>query len=144
MDAPHFSKHYRRLEGLLAELRALVLADDPRGLRPFWTAFERELRDHLAAEETCLLPAFGETHANKARSLRQDHAQIKDLLEEIGMRIDLHLVRAKAVDHLIDVLREHTRREDAWMDAWTRRYRLDSAVFRLRKALRHDAAGRVA
>jgi hypothetical protein len=142
MDANHFSKHYRRLEGLLAELRALVLADDPRSLSRFWTAFERELRDHLAAEESSLLPAFGETHLHKARALRQDHAQIRELVEEIGLRIDLHLLRARAVDQLIDLLREHTLREEAWIDAWTRSCRPDFMVFRLRRVLHHDGEPR--
>lgn len=111
-------EHHRILERALWELRREAHDDDPTALRDAWALFERELTAHLDAEERFILPRFAEAHADEAQGLRREHDEIRRLVLELGVGVDLHCLRATAADQLIDRLRAHARREDALLYPW--------------------------
>ncbi len=110
--------HHRRLDALLDELRATARADDPRALCACWSRFAGELAAHLAAEEEHLIPAFAIAQPDEARALLREHAEIRKLVDELGVGVDLHLLRVPTFDRLVERLRAHARREDALFYPW--------------------------
>jgi Hemerythrin HHE cation binding domain len=111
-------RHHERLESLLEDLKVLSHGDDSRALCLCWAAFDRELGDHLRAEEEHLLPEFAHEHPLEARGLLIEHAEIRGLVAELGVTVELHLLRADVADRLIELLRAHARREDAMLYPW--------------------------
>ena len=47
-----------------------------------------------------------------------EHARIRQLLGELGVGVDLHLVRLELAREFIDFLRAHARREEALLYRW--------------------------
>jgi hemerythrin-like domain-containing protein len=111
-------EHHRHVQRLLKSLAIQVREDDPRDLCAYWTTFERELNDHIAAEEEFLLPAFARAFPHDAATVYREHERIRELLDDLGLQIDLHCVRAEVVDQLIQRLAEHADREDALLYPW--------------------------
>jgi hemerythrin superfamily protein len=113
MTAGEFlSEHHRHLEGLFLALVARAQQGDCAALQKEWSLFERELLRHLELEETEILPRFGQRHPREARKILAEHAQIRGDLEEMGVCLDLHLLRAQAVEDFVRRLSEHARREE--------------------------------
>jgi hypothetical protein len=110
--------HHRGLEAACADLLSGTFADDPIGLCACWRRFERSVEAHFAAEESLLLPGFAKIAPEQAQLVRDDHARIRRLLAEVGLEVDLHLVRARTVEALIDELHRHAEREDAFLYRW--------------------------
>jgi hypothetical protein len=113
--------HHVGIEKLLEELKEQAHSDNPRELGACWSRFEHALQMHLADEEEHILPRFAEADPVEARAILADHAEIRRLLLELGVGIDLHLLRANVADQLLDRLRAHARREDAGMYPWALR-----------------------
>jgi hemerythrin-like domain-containing protein len=114
--------HHRQIEQLLDELKTLSRGDDSRALCAAWARFDRALEDHMRAEEEHLLPAFFDAHPVEARELLRDHAEIRRLVSELGVTVELHQLRADLADRLIERLREHARREDRSLYPWAARH----------------------
>ena len=114
--------HHRELEVACSALLATVDEGCPRMLTKQYRVFERAVIDHMAAEDTIILPGF-EGHAPaEAHALGLEHAAIRKLLLQLGIEVELHLVRLETVKHLIDTLHAHAAREDAWMYPWAQVY----------------------
>lgn len=116
--AEHHHKLDRQLDGLVARAKE----DDPTALRATWTAFDRELLRHMELEEAEILPGFARQDAAGARAILADHAEIRSGLLEMGVDLDLHLVRAEAIETFVRQLKEHARREEAALYAWAARH----------------------
>lgn len=119
-DGPRLllADHHRELESSCRGLLAHAYGDDPRDLILYYRAFERATLAHLAAEEELILPLY-EAHApDDAEAIRGEHAAIRQLLFRIGIDVELHIVRAETVRHLIETLQLHADREDATMYPW--------------------------
>jgi len=112
------AEHHRALEEAGSELLARTYADEPRALSQEYRVFEREVLDHLAAEELVILPGYQDASPHDAAAIRADHAAIRQQLFRVGLEIDLHLIRAHTVERLLAQLREHAQREDAAMYPW--------------------------
>jgi iron-sulfur cluster repair protein YtfE (RIC family) len=117
---------HRHVEELLEQMRSAVQVDDPRALCEAWTGFERELTEHMRFEEEVLLPRFAEVEPFEARALRSEHDDLRRLIDELGVRTDLHALRAEVADQLFARLRAHARREDAILYPWAARYLADA------------------
>ena len=91
-------------------------------MRAEWTTFERTLSRHLEQEETELLPGFATHDAAEARAILAVHADIRAALLEIGLGLDLHLLRTEAVQEFVKQLRAHAQREDATLYDWAHRH----------------------
>lgn len=113
-----FADHHQRIEAGFRALLAATYADDSSDLVTQFRAFERELLDHVAAEEETILPAYEHFHPDDARRIRDDHARIRQSLMRIGVDAELHLIRAEQVEALIRELRAHASHEDAHMYPW--------------------------
>ena len=111
-------EHHRALEEAASELLARTYADEPRGLASEYRVFEREVLDHLAAEELVILPGYQAASPSDAAEIRAEHAAIRQQLFRVGLEIDLHLIRAHTVERLLAQLRAHARREDVAMYPW--------------------------
>ncbi len=108
-----------RLDQDHVELRLLLLrlsqdARDPSGsaLRATWNELEPRLLVHLDAEEQYLLPLVEGSHPAQADCTRSEHAQIRRMLSELGVAIELHTAREPMINELIRTLDEHAERED--------------------------------
>lgn len=111
--------HHREIEVACREMLACTYADDPLQLIEQYRVFERAILDHLGAEEEMILPAYAEAAPADARALRDDHAALRQQLFQLGVEVELHLVRAQTLCELIDQLHAHAAREDASMYPWS-------------------------
>ena len=115
------SEHHLVLDEQLDRLIEEAQALGPRDLRTRWTKFETELLRHLEYEEATILAAFARQHAREAQAIRDEHARIRAALLELGVSLDLHLLRCEAVTNFVGQLRAHGRREEALLYPWARR-----------------------
>ena len=116
------AEHHRDLDRRLASLVAQARENDPIELRAEWSRFERELLRHMEIEETTIVPTFSRRHPLQAADIVADHVAIRSLLLEMGVDLDLHLLRAASVDRLVEMLRSHARREDAVFYRWAQQH----------------------
>jgi hypothetical protein len=72
-------------------------------------------------EERHVLPAFRAVDKREADDLLREHHLIRCRLMDLGVGVDLHLLRVEVVADFIAVLRAHARREDALMYHWAER-----------------------
>lgn len=65
-------------------------------------------------EEKELLPAYADSSpeaAQLAQQLRAEHTIVRQLLDGLGLDIQLHLIRAVALERFITALRQHAQLE---------------------------------
>ena len=106
------TKDHERLEALFCELENAVDGADQPTIQRGWGEFERGLQAHFDAEERLLFPLLeGKYPAEVARALA-DHARVRALLADLGVRTDLHLLRKDVAAELLTRLREHAAWED--------------------------------
>lgn len=86
--------------------------DDREQVRALWTEFECGLEAHMEAEERHLMPLLATLSERETRILLEEHARIRAQLAELGVGVDLHLVRLEAAQAFIDHLRQHAAHED--------------------------------
>ncbi len=129
--------NHARLETTFERLLDAMAVGAPEA-RELWTELDHGLLSHLEAEERYVLPAFATIDRLAARELLADHAQIRELLLELGVAMDLHALRYEHSKEFIRVLRSHAAREDNLLYHWADT-RLDA---HLRAAARHHAAAR--
>jgi hypothetical protein len=107
---------------LLAELlRALADAahrGDTAAMTTLFNQIDKPLRDHLTLEDETILPPFSEADPAQALVLRDQHARIRRRLEDLGIALELHTLRAGMVDDFIELLYAHAVREERAMYAW--------------------------
>jgi len=119
--------HHQELEQRFAALVENAEANDALELRAVWASFERDLTRHLELEERELLPAFARGQPAEAGRLLAEHADIRRRLLDLSMRLDLHFLRADAVQEFVARLRDHARRESALLYPWAEREGGDDA-----------------
>lgn len=116
------TEHHRALDECVERLLARVRDGDLNDVRAEWTSFERALSRHLEQEEAEILPGFARDDAAAAREILAEHAQIRSALLELGVHLDLHLLRAEQVETFAAQLRAHAKREEAALYAWAQRH----------------------
>lgn len=109
-----------RLDKLFEDLVAAFRADARDEAAQLWTAFDAGLLAHFDLEEKRVLPEFTKAYPVEAAALAREHTEIRALLDELGIGVDLHLTRADSVAHFVEVLKKHAKREDALMYRWAR------------------------
>jgi hemerythrin superfamily protein len=117
-DAILLDDHHRRLERTCSDLLADTYADDPRALCARWRQFEAELLDHMRAEEDVILPGYEQVAPEEARAIRNDHARLRELVQQLGVEVELHQIRLHTVRELLERLQRHAEREDSAMYPW--------------------------
>jgi hypothetical protein len=114
--------HHEGIEQRLLDLGHESYGEDSRALCECWARFERELQEHFCDEQIYLFPAFSQAHPEEARPLLAEHAQIRQLVTELGIGVELHNVRAERIEKLLVMLRAHSQREDELLYPWALRH----------------------
>jgi hemerythrin superfamily protein len=109
---------HRELEAACEELVGAVFEDDPEAFAARWDAIDRTLREHMAAEEASLFPAHERIAPDDVKQLRTEHAQIREMLDEIGAHVSRHGIHAERLRRLVALLKVHVAREDATLYRW--------------------------
>ena len=120
---------------MLASILELVHVDLPPQLAARWTLYEDGLLAHLDAEEMYLLPELSRHDAARADVIRAEHATIRALLAEVGVGLELHIVREDQMQRLAAFLRRHAEAEEADVYTW--------ADENLEEGSRHGLIGRL-
>jgi hypothetical protein len=113
-------EHHRVLDEHLDKLVMSAQVLDAAELRAEWSDFERELLRHLEYEEAEILPGFAAQNPAEARAILAEHASVRATLTELGLSLDLHLLRSEAVENFVQQLKAHARRENEMLYAWAR------------------------
>jgi hemerythrin-like domain-containing protein len=152
MDHDVLSQHHAELDRRVAALLTSADGGDCHDLAIAWDGFERELTAHFDLEERELFRRFMLEHPEEVAVLRQDHEALRRDLLALGVRADLHCLRAEAVRAFIIDLRAHATREeqslyrwartDVAHDAWTKiarglREARDSVALSVRESIDH-------
>lgn len=103
---------HRRLEQVFDALLNYVHVDDRLGMQAAWRDFERGLTTHLQIEDEVMLPLLERACLNEAATIRKEHRLIRSMLAELGVRLDVHLLREETVEAFVALLRAHAARED--------------------------------
>ncbi len=125
--------HHRELDALFDKLLLDMHGGDSATCQATWSRFERALLDHIEAEEVFLLPSFDGVHGREATIIRQEHAEIRHLLADMGVRLELHAVREEHVEKLIEALRKHAEREERLLYPWAEKLAPDLAISLMHK-----------
>jgi hemerythrin superfamily protein len=116
----HLLADHQRLDALFDRLLNVVHAGDWAASHATWSRFEQDLLNHIDAEEVFLLPTFERVDPRETAGLRQEHATIRYLLADMGVRLELHAVKEENVQRLVDSLRAHAAREEALLYGWAK------------------------
>lgn len=122
------TEHSREIETTCCELLGRTYADDPHELVEAYRRFEHEMLDHLDLEEQMLFPGYAAHAPDDARTLADEHAELRQLLYRLAIDVELHTVRAESVTKLVTRLREHAAHEDAGLYPWAARHLPAGAV----------------
>jgi iron-sulfur cluster repair protein YtfE (RIC family) len=110
------------------ELCERARAGDWRALDEAWRAFAIDLETHLAFEEEVLFPAYAQATIERRELVKRlvaEHAAIRQMLEHIGVEIQLHTIRASTVELFTDLMREHAALENIRLYPWARARAID-------------------
>jgi len=135
------AEDHRELDARIERLLARVRDGDPTELRPEWSTFERALSRHLEQEEAELLPGFARDDAPGARAILAEHAEIRGALLDMGVNLDLHLLRAEQVERFVERLRAHAKREEAALYTWAERHIAPRGWQAIKRSLQDAAHG---
>ena len=132
--------HHTRLVTLLEGLVAEAKKDDRSKLRPMWATFESALLAHINAEEAELLPPYRRGHPVEAQAIEEDHRFFRKTLVEFGVDLDLHLMKASAVETFGRRLRAHAASEDRELYPWAKRALPPEVLARFRRIAEGEPA----
>jgi hemerythrin-like domain-containing protein len=129
------ARDHEQLDRLFEELLNALRGDAREEALRLWSQFEEGLARHMEFEEKSILPALQKLEPKEAQDLLDEHAKIRARLAELGVGVDLHLIRPEIVSEFIEQLRRHARREDALCYRWAERHLGESERDRLAGAL---------
>lgn len=110
--ATRLTRDHAELDALLTCLVQDAEAPSPGALEATWDVFECRLTHHMEAEERFLLPLVEVSNPAEVARTRKEHIQIRDMLAELGLAIELHAIRASDILKLSELLRAHAKHED--------------------------------
>lgn len=109
---------HRRLEQLCDALEEAFAADAREDTQQLWSELARGLEAHFTLEERALFPRYAHFDATETRALAGEHRLLRAQLEELGVALDLKLVRSSMAANFLAMLRAHAAREDAALYRW--------------------------
>lgn len=115
------AERHRGLMSAILALTSTARSEDPRVLATRWRELDGALRDHMAAEERLIMPAYQRSEPEEAEELRNEHARIRGLLDEIGADLRERTLDPTRMSRLVERLQAHEKREDTSMYPWTER-----------------------
>ena len=109
------SAEHAHLDRLFDEMLSSFQADARVEAMALWNQFDTELRAHMALEESQILPRLAEVNAPEAAALQREHDLLREKLLQLGIGVDLHVVRDTHVEQFLRELQNHAKREDRLM-----------------------------
>jgi len=140
MDKDLLARHHEELDRRIAVLLTKADGGDSHELWQEWNHFEHELLRHLELEEREVFPHFRRDHAEDTALLLEEHSGLRRELLALGIRADLHCLRADAVRTFVDQLHAHAAREEQLLYPWAEKNLHDDAWKSITEGLRE--AGR--
>ncbi len=113
-----FAEHHRGLRRAGESLMARAQADDCYSLITEYRVFEKQILEHIRAEEELVLPAFATACPAEAAQIRDAHALLRKRLEATALEIELHSIRLQSIRELLEALDSHAKYEDCTMYPW--------------------------
>jgi hemerythrin superfamily protein len=132
---------HHRLDALFEMLLNAVHVDDSALADTIWTEFERSVLDHLEVEEEHMIPLLARETPEEAEGILAEHRKLRTLLAELGVALEIHLVREATVEELIGSLRAHAAREEALLYRWAETALADERKAHILERIRARAAG---
>jgi len=118
MDNDVLSRHHAEIDERICKLLLRADGGDCHDVASEWNLLEGELLRHFDLEEHEVFPLFEREDPEEVAALRQEHAALKRDLLALGIRADLHFLRADAVREFVRDLRAHSTREDETLYRW--------------------------
>lgn len=84
-----------------------------------WALFESTLRAHMAREESTLFGTLRAVDPEEVAALVAEHVRLRELLDVLGLNVELHVVTATDARALVEQLRAHRVREEQLLYPWT-------------------------
>jgi hemerythrin len=91
---------------------------DTRTLVAMWSRLTAMIEAHFRIEEQVVLPALAASHPEEVDALMLEHGELRKALDEISTAVQLHQVRADALEAFLHRLAAHAEREDRWIYRW--------------------------
>ena len=104
---------HAQISALIERLLMRVRANEETEALRVWQGLEPALLAHLDAEEAYVLPALDDTEHAECGRIRDEHAQIRRTVGELGMALELHTARAEPIVAFCAFLGAHAEREDS-------------------------------
>jgi iron-sulfur cluster repair protein YtfE (RIC family) len=124
-DIPRAVQHLREdhdaFEQRFDDLCARARTDDWRYLDEVWDTFVDDIEVHFAFEEEVLFPVLAEKSPDDRAvvdRLLAEHAEVRSTLQQLGVQIQLHEIRAETIDRLVTQLRTHAALERERLYPW--------------------------
>ncbi len=120
-DRSRLAEDHVKLDALFEQVLEQARTGDWLACDGIWKQFSAALLDHFAFEEAELFPAYAASSDDAKRvvgELEAEHAEVRALLDRIGVEIELKRVDQPAIDQLISRLRAHATRENAAFYPW--------------------------
>jgi hemerythrin-like domain-containing protein len=137
MENDILSRHHAEVDERICKLLMRADGGDNHDLATEWNLLEGELARHFDVEERALFPLFARDNPEDVARLRQEHAALRRDLLALGIRADLHLLRAEAVRDFVKDLRAHASREDETLYRWAAKDLTPGTWARIATTLNH-------
>jgi hemerythrin-like domain-containing protein len=137
MENDILARHHAEVDERICKLLVRADGGDNHDLAAEWNLLEGELARHFELEEREVLPLFERDNPEEVARLRQEHAALRRDLLALGIRADLHLLRAEAVHDFVRDLRAHANREDETLYRWAAKDLKPGAWARIATTLNH-------
>lgn len=109
---------HRRLDALYEQLMDAFAANSREDTQTGWTELSLALEAHFDVEERHLFPPYSEVNPDEVKGLQAEHRRLGGLLAELGVGVDLKLVRHGVAKAFIASLRAHALREERLLYRW--------------------------
>ncbi len=112
---------HKELESLTRSVMKKVVSGERAAIARAVGELQARLLAHMDREERELLPRYALHAPQDASEIRSDHARIREVLAELDVAVDLHLVRAATLDAFLNTVQMHAMRESAGLYPWAAR-----------------------
>jgi hypothetical protein len=119
--ASHLRDDHINLERRFGELCLLAHDGDWHDLDEVWDGFVHDVEAHFEIEERQLFPRLAEQGRDSralVAELVADHLAIRQTLEDLGLQIQIHVIRASTIDSFVSQMRKHAARENERVYPW--------------------------
>lgn len=102
---------------------ARARSGDWHELDEVWDQLAEDLKEHFEFEEELVFPAFAERGDDcraLVEQLRNEHAEVRRSLDDLGVQIQLHEIPTAAVEALLKLLRTHAELENLRIYPWAK------------------------